>query len=86
MASRHRSTVEGALAYLCQGRSSDGERPAPRDHVAASLIGGMVTLILRKVEEGKGERLPDLLPDLVELFLAPCVVRSEAIRLARSTL
>jgi hypothetical protein len=49
-------------------------------------IGGMVALIVRKVEEGKGERLPDLLPDLVELFLAPYVVRSEAIRLARSPL
>ena len=40
-------------------------------------------LVVRKVEAGEGQRLPELLPDLLELTLSPYVGRDEAIRLAR---
>ncbi len=40
---------------------------------------------MRKVEAGEGESLPDLLPDLVELTLAPFLGRAEAVRVARAT-
>lgn len=82
--SRYRSAVASAVDYLCAGRPSGGGQRTPSDAVAAALIGGMVALIVRKVEEGEGERLPDLLPDLVELFLTPYIGRSEAVRIARS--
>jgi len=42
----------------------------------------LAALIARKVEEGEGRRLEALLPDLVELFLAPFLGRAEAVRLA----
>jgi AcrR family transcriptional regulator len=46
------------------------------------LIGGAVTLIVRRLSAGSADRLPDLLPDLTELALAPYVGREEAKRLA----
>lgn len=47
-----------------------------------ALIGGIATLIVRRLNSGGATRLPDLLPDLTELALAPYVGRQEAKRLA----
>ncbi|HMJ71945.1 MAG TPA: TetR/AcrR family transcriptional regulator [Solirubrobacterales bacterium] len=47
-----------------------------------ALIGGIATLIVRRLNSGGAQRLPELLPDLVELALAPYVGREEAKRLA----
>jgi hypothetical protein len=44
----------------------------------------MMALIAHKVERGEGEELPDLLPDLVELYLTPYLGRTEAASTARS--
>jgi AcrR family transcriptional regulator len=47
-----------------------------------ALIGGIVTLIVRRLNSGGAQRLPELLPDLTELSLAPYLSREEAKRLA----
>jgi len=47
-----------------------------------ALIGGIATLIVRRLNAGGPQRLPELLPDLVELALAPYVGREEAKRQA----
>ncbi len=47
-----------------------------------ALVGGIATLIVRRLNSGGATRLPELLPDLVELSLAPYVGRQEAKRLA----
>jgi AcrR family transcriptional regulator len=47
-----------------------------------ALIGGIATLIVRRLNSGGAQRLPDLLPDLTELALAPYMGRQEAKRLA----
>jgi AcrR family transcriptional regulator len=47
-----------------------------------ALIGGVATLIVRRLNAGGAGRLPELLPDLVELALAPYVGREEAKRQA----
>ena len=47
-----------------------------------ALIGGIATLIVRRLTAGGARRLPELLPDLTELALAPYVGRQEAKRLA----
>jgi AcrR family transcriptional regulator len=47
------------------------------------LVGGIAALIGGKVKAGEGERLPELLPDLLELALTPYVGREEAVRVAR---
>ncbi|HET7054392.1 MAG TPA: TetR/AcrR family transcriptional regulator [Solirubrobacterales bacterium] len=47
-----------------------------------ALVGGIVTLIVRRLNSGGAGRLPELLPDLTELALAPFMARQEAKRLA----
>jgi AcrR family transcriptional regulator len=47
-----------------------------------ALIGGIATLIVRRLNAGGARRLPELLPDLVELSLAPYLGREEAKRQA----
>jgi AcrR family transcriptional regulator len=47
-----------------------------------ALVGGIATLIVRRLNSGAATRLPELLPDLTELALAPYVGRQEAKRLA----
>jgi AcrR family transcriptional regulator len=51
-----------------------------RDQV---LMGGISTLVTRRLKDGEASRLPDLLPDLVELVLAPYLGRDEARLFAR---
>jgi len=51
-----------------------------RDQV---LMGGIATLIARRLKAGEVAHLPELLPDLTELALTPYAGREEARRLAR---
>ena len=83
VASRYRQGMDRAVDYLCEGMPSPPATRSPSEAVAGSLIGGMVTLVVRKVEAGEGDDLPQLLPDLVELFLAPYLGRTEAVRIAQ---
>lgn len=48
-----------------------------RDQV---LMGGIATLVARRLKTGEPARLPELLPDLTELVLAPYMGRAEARR------
>jgi len=63
----------------------------PKDDLAANaevrgqiLMGGITTLIARRLKTGDAGGLPELLPDLVELVVAPYMSREEARQLARS--
>jgi AcrR family transcriptional regulator len=49
-----------------------------------ALVGGVATLIVRRLNTGGAARLPELLPDLVELALAPYAGREEAKRQAEA--
>jgi hypothetical protein len=40
----------------------------------------MAALVMEKVEAGEGERLTELLPDLLEIFLTPYLGREEAVK------
>ena len=53
-----------------------------RDQV---LMGGIATLISRRLKKQGVESLGDLLPDLVELTLAPYMGRDEARRFAQES-
>jgi AcrR family transcriptional regulator len=48
-----------------------------------ALMGGIATLIARRLKSGEASRLGELLPDLTELALAPYIGREEARRFAR---
>jgi AcrR family transcriptional regulator len=82
VAARSRAATDEALDYLCEGMPP--ETRVPPKVVTVSLLGGMAALILRKVNNGEGENLPDLLPDLVELFLAPFLGRPDAAQVAQA--
>ena len=82
VAGRYRTAMAQAVEYLCEGMPPPPATKAPSDAVAASLIGGMVALAARKVNAGEGDDLPQLLPNLVELFLTPYLGRAEAAQVA----
>lgn len=86
VASRYRQGMDRVVEYLCEGMSSPPATRAPSEAVASSLVGGMVALVVRQVEAGEGESLPQLRPDLVELFLTPYLGRSEAVQVAQEPL
>jgi AcrR family transcriptional regulator len=83
VAARYRGAMGIVGGYLCEGMPATARRPSAA--VAGALIGGMVAVVVRKVEAGGGDDLPDLLPDLLELFLAPYLGRAEATRLAQGS-
>lgn len=49
-----------------------------------ALVGGISTLVVRRLKAGEAGRLEDLLPDLHELVLTSYLGRREAQRLART--
>jgi len=83
IAAKHRASMQGFVEILKAGRPQhSGARPLP-EATEATLVGGIVSLIVREINAGRTERLEQLLPDLVELTLAPYLGGEEASRLAR---
>jgi AcrR family transcriptional regulator len=78
----YRQALEGALAELTESMPPPPAVQPPSQAVQHSLIGGIVALVVQRLEAGDGERLEELLPELVELFLSPFVGRGEALRAA----
>jgi AcrR family transcriptional regulator len=83
IAARHRASMQGFVAILKAGRPQHGgERPLP-EATEETLVGGIASLIVREISAGRSAELEKLLPDLVELILAPYLGIEEAERLAR---
>ena len=83
IAARHRASMQGLVEILKAGRPEHGgERPLP-EATEEALVGGIVSLIIREISAGRGEQLERLLPDLVELTLAPYLGAEQAEKLAR---
>jgi AcrR family transcriptional regulator len=83
VAREYRRSMGLAVVYLCEGMPPPPATRLPSDAVASALVGGMVAVVVRKVEAGDGDGLLQLLPDLAELFLTPYLGRAEAVRVAR---
>jgi AcrR family transcriptional regulator len=84
LAERYRDALDDALAGLLDGISEEPGVRTPSPIVQHSLVGGAVALILGRVDAGEGERLDEMLPELVELFLTPFLGRPRAAAAARS--
>ncbi len=83
IAARHRATMQRFVEILRAGRPGhSGDRPLP-EVTEETLVGGIVSLIVREISAGRTEQLEELLPDLVELILSPYLGAEEAERLAR---
>lgn len=80
------AAVQTFLPYLQAGR--EGRSKAVLAHLSDSteeaLVGGMVSLISRRIVAGQTDDLETLLPDLVEFTVAPYLGNEEAAKLARA--
>lgn len=81
IAAAQRVLLERLLTTLGEGRPKGARKPSTgAEH---GLIGGLAALIVDKVKAEQGERLPELLADLVELVLTPYLGRDRALAEAR---
>jgi AcrR family transcriptional regulator len=83
IAARHRASMQSLVEILKAGRpAGGGEHPLP-EATEETLVGGIVSLIVREISAGRSAELESLLPDLVELALAPYIGAEQAEQLAR---
>jgi AcrR family transcriptional regulator len=78
---RYQEAVEGFVPYLREGAPTapDGEDvPEATDE---AVVGGIASLLGRRVLAGEAEQLEDLLPDVLEFALSPYVGATEARRI-----
>jgi AcrR family transcriptional regulator len=84
IAARHRASMQGFVEILKAGRPEHaGDRPLP-EATEETVVGGILSLIVREISAGRAGELEKLLPDLVELTLSPYLGGEEAERLARA--
>jgi AcrR family transcriptional regulator len=78
----HRASLRCFAELLRPEPPADGDSLAEAREQA--LVGGISTLLVRRLKAGEAGRLEDLLPDLHELVLTSYLGRREAQRLART--
>jgi AcrR family transcriptional regulator len=82
---RYDAAIQGFVPYFEAGREGRSKKVlaglSPTTEEA--LVGGMVSLISRRIFAGRTEELESLLPDLVEFTLAPYLGPTEAAKVAR---
>jgi AcrR family transcriptional regulator len=83
---RYDAAIQGLVPYFEAGRKGRsakvlaGLSPSTEE----ALVGGMVSLISRRIFADRTEELESLLPDLVEFALTPYLGSAEAAKVARS--
>lgn len=81
---RYDAAIQSFVPYFQSGR--DGRPPDVLARLSPTteeaLVGGMVSLISRRIIAGKAEELEELLPDLVEFTLTPYLGSAEAAKIA----
>src|SRR6185437_36129 len=82
---RYDSAIQSFVPYFQEGRKCRPKEVLARlsPTTEAALVGGMVSLISRRIIAGKAEQLEELLPDLVEFTLTPYLGSAEAAEPAR---
>lgn len=82
---RYDAAIQSFVPYFQEGR--EGRPPEVLARLSPTteeaLVGGMVSLISRRIIAGKTEELEDLLPDLVEFTLTPYLGSAEAAQIAK---
>ena len=81
---RYDAAIQSFVPYFQSGR--EGRPPEVLARLSPTteeaLVGGMVSLISRRIIAGKTEQLEELLPDLVEFTLTPYLGSVEAAKIA----
>jgi len=79
---RYRKAARGLVKLLTADRPKGQAVPPLSVTAQEAVVGGVVSLISKQVNAGETERLGQLLPDLLELLLAPYLGSAEAARFA----
>ncbi len=82
VAARHHLAMRELVETLVSKAPKGSAQAAASETRIEALAGGLSRLTAMKVNAGKGDELPALLPDLVELYLRPYVGSEEAVRVA----
>jgi len=82
---RYDAAIQSFVPYFEKGR--EGRPPEVLSRLSPTteeaLVGGMVSLISRRIIAGKAEELEELLPDLVEFTLTPYLGSADAAKIAK---
>lgn len=83
---RYDAAIQSFVPYFKRGR--EGRPPEVLERLSPTteeaIVGGMVSLISRRIIAGKAEQLEELLPDLVEFTLTPYLGSEEAAKVAKA--
>jgi AcrR family transcriptional regulator len=82
IAIRYRETVLACVPALELGRAELADEGSLLPEAESSIIGGAVSLATRSIIAGETEKLPELLPDLVDFTLSPYLGAERAAELA----
>ncbi|MBA3866909.1 MAG: TetR/AcrR family transcriptional regulator [Solirubrobacterales bacterium] len=82
---RYDAAIQSLVPYFKAGREGRSKEVLSRlsPTTEEALVGGMVSLISRRIIAGKSTELESLLPDLVEFTLTPYIGSAEAAKIAR---
>jgi AcrR family transcriptional regulator len=84
---RYDAAIESLIPYFKEGREGRSDEVLSRlsPTTEEALVGGMVSLISRRIFAGRSDELESLLPDLVEFALTPYLGSAEAAKVARES-
>ncbi len=85
IAARYIQATEEAWSELTAGMPPEYVAKRPSRATEHALIGGGAALVVRKVDAGEGDQLPQLLTHLLELTFTPFLGRDAAVEFARQT-
>jgi AcrR family transcriptional regulator len=84
IAIRFREAVLAGVPALARGRDQLADPDSLLPEAESSIIGGAVSLVTRSIAAGETEKLPELLPDLVDFILSPYLGAGRAATIATS--
>lgn len=78
---RYQEAVQSFVPYLRDGAPSPASNVAPPEATDEAVVGGIASLLARRVLAGETERLGEFLPDIAEFALTPYIGAAEARRI-----
>lgn len=78
---RYQSSLESFVPYLREGAPAPPDGKAVPAATDEAVVGGIASLLGRRILAGDGERLDALLPDVLEFTLTPYLGAAEARRI-----
>jgi AcrR family transcriptional regulator len=78
---RYQTALQSFVPYLRDGAPAPAGGPPPPEATDEAIVGGIASLLARRVLAGETARLSELLPEIAEFALTPYVGAAEARRI-----